>query len=92
LNFNDFELPALASKVLSFIKKSPLLQSSYIELKLDSITAKGSILYLGEANINSYLASVLADFMREALLERKISFTLETVMSHRSKISLLEKA
>lgn len=42
--------------------------------------------------VNSYLASVASDFLRQKLLEQKISFTLETVMSHQSKVDLLTQA
>ncbi len=42
--------------------------------------------------MNPYLATVAADFIRQKLLERKVSFTFETVMSHPSKVELLAKA
>ncbi len=42
--------------------------------------------------VNSYFASVAADFLRQQLLARKISFTLETVMSSPDKVRLLEQA
>jgi len=42
--------------------------------------------------VNSYLASVASDFLRQMLMEQKISFTLETVMSHHSKVDLLAQA
>lgn len=44
------------------------------------------------ANINSYHASVLADFIRQRLLEQKKSFTFETVMSHESKVEFMREA
>ena len=34
----------------------------------------------------------MADFLRIKLLERQATFTFETVMSHPSKVKLLEKA
>jgi len=42
--------------------------------------------------VNSYFASVAADFLRQKLLEQKATFTFETVMSHRSKVELLAQA
>lgn len=42
--------------------------------------------------IDSYLAGRVLDFIREKLLELKVSFTFETVMSHSSKIDFLQKA
>lgn len=42
--------------------------------------------------VNSYFASVASDFLRQKLLQQKLSFTFETVMSHRSKVNLLTQA
>lgn len=42
--------------------------------------------------MNSYLASVAADFIRLRLLDSKIFFTFETVMSNVGKVQLLAKA
>jgi predicted ABC-type ATPase len=42
--------------------------------------------------IDSYVASAVADFLRHCLLDAKLSFTFETVMSHPSKVEILEKA
>lgn len=42
--------------------------------------------------VNSYFASVAADFLRQQLLVQKSSFTLETVMSSHDKVKLLEQA
>jgi predicted ABC-type ATPase len=46
----------------------------------------------GTVVINSYWASVLADFIRSKLLAAQVSFTLETVMSSPDKVELLHKA
>ncbi|EOZ8645375.1 zeta toxin family protein [Acinetobacter baumannii] len=42
--------------------------------------------------IDSYLAARILDYIREALLKLKVSFTFETVMSHESKIQFLRDA
>jgi predicted ABC-type ATPase len=42
--------------------------------------------------VNSYFASVASDFLQRKLLDQKASFTLETVMSHPSKVKLLADA
>jgi predicted ABC-type ATPase len=41
---------------------------------------------------NSYVAALIADFIRHQLLENNQSFEFETVMSHQSKIALLQQA
>ena len=43
-------------------------------------------------NINSYFASVIADFIRQKLLVAQQSFTFETVMSAPDKVKLLANA
>jgi predicted ABC-type ATPase len=43
-------------------------------------------------SIDSYLSSVLTDFLRHKLLALQQSFTFETVMSSPDKVRLLEKA
>ena len=53
--------------------------------------ANGRLSFAG-VGVNSYFASVLVDFLRQKLLERKVSITFETVMSHRSKVELLAQA
>lgn len=42
--------------------------------------------------MNSYFASVVADFIRQRLLDRGSSFTFETVMSHPSKVEFMQEA
>lgn len=42
--------------------------------------------------IDSYVASVIAEFLREVLLSGTDSFSFETVMSHPSKIDFLKQA
>ncbi len=41
--------------------------------------------------VNSYLASVLVDFILHKLLAAKVSFTFETVMSSPDKVAFLQK-
>jgi predicted ABC-type ATPase len=42
--------------------------------------------------VNSYFASVIADLIRQRLLEKGVSFTFETVMSHPRKVELMREA
>ncbi|MEN5143673.1 MULTISPECIES: zeta toxin family protein [Pseudomonas] len=43
-------------------------------------------------DVNSYHAAVIADLIRHQLLERRISFTFETVMSSSEKVRFMEAA
>lgn len=42
--------------------------------------------------LNSYHAAMIAELIRYYLLQKKISFTFETVMSHLSKVAFLKNA
>ncbi|KIU52285.1 hypothetical protein B8W70_02230 [Pseudomonas sp. 1239] len=42
--------------------------------------------------VDSYFASVIADFIRQHLLDQGASFTFETVMSHPSKVDFMREA
>lgn len=53
--------------------------------------SKGWLNFQG-SEFNSYLASVLVDFLRTKLLAARMTFTFETVMSHPSKIDILRSA
>ncbi|MBS1590452.1 MAG: hypothetical protein JST52_12655 [Bacteroidetes bacterium] len=58
---------------------------------LDSIEIKDGIL-TNKSETNSYIAAVIAEFLRHILLRYNSSFSFETVMSHQSKVDFLKKA
>jgi predicted ABC-type ATPase len=41
---------------------------------------------------SGYLAAAVIEFIRDKLIEQRVSFTFETVMSHPGKIELMNKA
>ena len=53
--------------------------------------ADGRLSFTGAA-VNSYFASAAGDFLRQKLLQQRAAFTFETVMSHPSKVVVLEQA
>lgn len=55
-------------------------------------TIQGTTVNFTGNKINSYLSARILDFIREKLLDLKVSFTFETVMSHPSKIDFLKEA
>ncbi|MGX0958554.1 putative ABC-type ATPase [Pseudomonas viridiflava] len=42
--------------------------------------------------VNSYFASVISDLIRQLLIDKSVSFTFETVMSHPSKVEIMREA
>lgn len=96
LDLADFALAArvtgLQQRLHEFLQVSPLwrragLASSACELQLD-----GTKLALGAVPVNSYVAAVLADFIRRELLAAGLSFTFETVMSSPDKVDFMRQA
>jgi predicted ABC-type ATPase len=85
LNVRDYGLQTTREEVLPFFVNSTLLQKA----EMDEEDGK---LSFHEVSVNAYFASVAADFLRQKLLEKRVSFSFETVMSSRDKVALLEKA
>jgi predicted ABC-type ATPase len=92
LDFNAYGVPAEVNEVLGFFKGSSFLISAGFGDAATRLDFSNGRLNFTSGEVNSYLASVAADFLRQKLLEQKVSFTLETVMSHQSKVELLEQA
>lgn len=92
LDFTDYGVTATADKVLPFFQHSKWLLDAGLAEDAKCLTFEGNRLKFGTAKINSYLASVASDFLRQKLLAARETFTLETVMSHPSKVNLLVQA
>lgn len=92
LELSAFDITTIENEILPWFHKSPLLQSDGSADAAKGLHFSDNKLYFKDAGVDSYFASVATDFMRHKLLECKKSFTFETVMSHPSKVELLEKA
>lgn len=90
LDFNNFEIEASEKEVLDFFRNSTLLKSVNLQNKISDLKYENNKLIFINIDVNSYFASVCADFIRKKLLEYKKSFTFETVMSSYDKIELLK--
>ncbi len=92
LDFSAYGVGAIEEETLSFFGASRFLQGAgYREASKPLAFANGRLSF-GGVEVDSYLASVAADFLRQKMLANGISFTFETVMSHRSKIDILARA
>jgi predicted ABC-type ATPase len=89
LDLNQYGVKAAKAEVVGFFKSSDLLVSAGGIEQLGF--ANGRLSFTGKA-VNSYFASVAADFLRQKLLQQRTTFTFETVMSHPGKVTLLEQA
>ena len=92
LDFSAYGVTTTAEEVLPFFRDSTfLISAGYVDAARRLGFANG---WLGfkSVTVNSYFASVAADFLRQKLLAQNISFTFETVMSHPNKVALLAQA
>ena len=92
VDFKDFGLAGVADKALSFLRSSAFLHTAGLGPATRVLQADGIRLLFGGVEVNAYFASAIADFLRQQMLARRVSFTLETVMSSPDKVALLEKA
>ena len=78
--------------VKDFFRQSSLLKSAGLNSTADLISANSGVIDFSNVSVNSYIASVLADFLLRRLLQQQASFTMETVMSSADKVELLKVA
>lgn len=92
LLFNNYQLSIEEKVIIDFFKNSNFSPIKRNEPNLwEKLTVKNNVLQV-TAQIDSYLAADIAEFIRQQLLLNEISFSYETVMSHESKIDFLVKA
>jgi predicted ABC-type ATPase len=92
LDFASYGVNTTGSEALQFFKTSKLLSPTAGSDTGGQFTFADGRLILSGLKVDSYLASVAADFLRQKLIAQKSSFTFETVMSHRSKVNILIQA
>ena len=92
LNLRDYGVETTEEEILAFFLNSTLLQKAEMDEEAGCLRFTDGKLSFHEVIVNAYFASVAADFLRQKLLERRVSFSFETVMSSPDKVALLEKA
>jgi predicted ABC-type ATPase len=91
-DLSQYQIHANAAEIVAFFKTSALLQVVGLTAAAETIVFDDNRLFFEGARVNSYFASVLADFLRQQLLKQKVSFTFETVMSSSDKVGVLRQA
>lgn len=92
LDFGEFEIQTDKAEVFEFFQTSTLLKKADLLDEAEYLRFTDNRLSFFEVGINSYFASVAADFIRQKLILAKQSFSFETVMSSPDKVKLLEKS
>jgi predicted ABC-type ATPase len=93
INLEDYKINTTAKTFYNFIGQSGFLQKT--DLNSDNlITFNSNIIVIDKSQnkLNSYIAAAMAEFIRSQLMDLGESFSFETVMSHRSKVEILQSA
>lgn len=92
LDMLNYEVKTNEEEIISFFENHPLLEKAELEDELYLLKFNDNKINFTNIIINSYYASICADFIRHQLIKSKISFTFETVMSSKDKVEFLKKA
>jgi len=92
LDLSAYRTTATQEEIDTFFSHHPLIQKADLTEKAALLRVTDNRISFFEVMVNSYFASVCADFIRHKLLEQRVSFTFETVMSSTDKIAFLQKA
>jgi len=92
LDMLNYRVTTNEEEVISFFENHQLLEKADLTNELYLLRFLDNKIDFSNMSINSYYASICADFIRSQLLKSKISFTFETVMSSKDKVDFLKKA
>ncbi|HLB52841.1 MAG TPA: hypothetical protein VJK48_03960 [Chlamydiales bacterium] len=92
LDMKKYEIDPNEDEVINFFTTSSFLHQVQLTEKSYLLKYRDGKLFFDRVEINSYFASVAADFIRQNLLLLGKSFTFETVMSSRDKVDFFCKA
>ena len=81
-----------AGEILSFFRSSEFLAGAGLRDAACARTFADGSLDFRRVTVDSYLASVTVDFLRQRLLAQRQSLAFETVMSHPGKVAMLAQA
>ncbi|AMR27025.1 hypothetical protein A0257_07825 [Hymenobacter psoromatis] len=92
LHAADYQLQVSHAGLDEFLASGQTAAGMQTSEKLGLRITENIIVLRPEAALDSYVAATVADFLRHQLLANSISFTFESVMSHRSKLDFLRLA
>jgi predicted ABC-type ATPase len=92
LVLSNYRVTISESEAKAFFGRSLFMKEVGLENLEDQVSVVGDHLNFHPSLVNSYVASAVTILLRERLLDARRSFTIETVMSHPSKVALLREA
>ncbi len=90
IELSSYGIQGTSEEFSRFIKNSTY--SDKIKNGLLPAYIRQNKLHIGSVKIDPYKIALIAAFLRDCMVRNRISFSFETVFSHPSKISFLEKA
>lgn len=92
LDFGHFNTRTTKPTIFKhLIASNQLIDNNYLR-DVSALRFSDNELWFEDVQLNSYFVSAIADFLHARLVATRQSFSFETVMSHPSKIDLLNKA
>lgn len=92
LSLQGFDIVVTEPELTAFLAGSRFLVDQCLGGDVERIRLRDGVVEFDGLAVNSYHASVLADFIRHKLMDAKVSFTFETVMSSPEKVDFVCKA
>lgn len=92
IDLSLFDITANQAELLDFFTLHHLIRQKNLLSEAKNISLSDHVVDFRSVRMNSYYASVLADFIRQRLLQLGRTFTFETVMSHESKVEFMRQA
>jgi predicted ABC-type ATPase len=91
INLGDYGLDSDEANFTAFLQRSTLLTKATEEGFLIGLSFTNNIIKVNKPT-NSYAAALIAEYIRELFIENDKTFSFETVMSHESKLAILQQA
>lgn len=92
IDLKSYQVATTSLEIIGYFSASLLLKETGLRHEVANLRFDDDKLSFASVQINSYFASVTADFLRRKLLANGISFSFETVMSSKDKVDFLAEA
>ncbi len=91
VNLGDYGLASDTADFSNFLQRSTLFQKAHLEGFPMKLTLFDNVIKI-QKDTHSYEAALIADYLRQLLIEEGVTFSFETVMSHKSKLDIFQNA
>lgn len=92
IDLSPFAIDITLPELITFHLEHYLVHQKHLAGQAKHIGLLGTRIDYRNVEVDSYFASVISDFIRQQLLNRGVSFSFETVMSHPSKVEFMQHA